>query len=617
MKKFTLVTIFILCLALQLYAQKKPEIDRNQFKISAEKVEFSEDGGNKKLSVTADNEWSIKSRPDSWVTVSKNGNTLQLSAGKNNSTKSLTTNLTITSKNKDIKIKITQSAASILEVSPKSAHFEAGGGTKYFTVNSTKSWSIGTSTTSFGHLDRNGNTLTLRVNASKQTSPRTDYFIINSGSKSVRVDISQSAAKIKSNTNTPTKFSISSSSANFSSNGGSKTFTVTSSNPWRIETGTASWGRLSKNGNNLTLTVDANKTEKARNDWFSIKSGNRTIRIDISQAGASSRFEISATSANFSAAGGSKTFTVISTDSWHIDKSTSSWGHLTKDGNSITLSIDANTKTTSRTDYFTIKSGNKVIRVNISQAAAAPFMTVNGSSEKVSLYFDSENSKKHITVNTNIGGYEIWGKPSWCYISNRTQTGFDLGCLRNNSSEYRSNYLEVRASGKNVRISIFQDSDDKKYWRKRKGGWVNMAIGLEGGYCIKEGSWYSNSIIGMRIGNYGDLFQFELGVAPGVVSCYDSSSVNFHLPVYASLKLSATNGSFYFKMGGAYNAIRDDDYEGNYSLRAGFGSAWKHFEWDWAFIQFNAPGYNDNKDSYIFDSSNMMVGMRMAWYITR
>ncbi|GEM_PF-3865161 len=550
MKKFTLVTIFILCLALQLYAQKKPEIDRNQFKISAEKVEFSEDGGNKKLSVIADNEWSIKSRPDSWVTVSKNGNTLQLSAGKNNSTKSLTTNLTITSKNKDIKIKITQSAASIPEASPTTTPIESGKSTK-------------------------------------------------------------------NKSNTTTRFSISSSSANFSSNGGSKTFTVTSSNPWRIETGTASWGRLSKNGNNLTLTVDANKTERARNDWFSIKSGNRTIRIDISQARSSSRFEISATSANFSEAGGSKTFTVTSTDSWQIDKSTSSWGHLTKDGNSITLKIDANTKTSSRTDYFTIKSGNKQIRVNISQAAAAPFMTVNGSSEKVSLYFDSENSKKHITVNTNIGGYEIWGKPSWCYISNRTQTGFDLGCLRNNSSEYRSNYLEVRASGKNVRISIFQDSDDKKYWRKRKGGWVNMAIGLEGGYCIKEGSWYSNSIIGMRIGNYGDLFQFELGVAPGVVSCYDSSSVNFHLPVYASLKLSATNGSFYFKMGGAYNAIRDDDYEGNYSLRAGFGSAWKHFEWDWAFIQFNAPGYNDNKDSYIFDSSNMMVGMRMAWYITR
>lgn len=550
MKKFTLVTIFILCLALQLYAQKKPEIDRNQFKISAEKVEFSEDGGNKKLSVIADNEWPIKSRPDSWVTVSKNGNTLQLSAGKNNSTKSLTTNLTITSKNKDIKIKITQSAASIPEASPTTTPIESGKSTK-------------------------------------------------------------------NKSNTTTRFSISSSSANFSSNGGSKTFTVTSSNPWRIETGTASWGRLSKNGNNLTLTVDANKTERARNDWFSIKSGNRTIRIDISQARSSSRFEISATSANFSEAGGSKTFTVTSTDSWQIDKSTSSWGHLTKDGNSITLKIDANTKTSSRTDYFTIKSGNKQIRVNISQAAAAPFMTVNGSSEKVSLYFDSENSKKHITVNTNIGGYEIWGKPSWCYISNRTQTGFDLGCLRNNSSEYRSNYLEVRASGKNVRISIFQDSDDKKYWRKRKGGWVNMAIGLEGGYCIKEGSWYSNSIIGMRIGNYGDLFQFELGVAPGVVSCYDSSSVNFHLPVYASLKLSATNGSFYFKMGGAYNAIRDDDYEGNYSLRAGFGSAWKHFEWDWAFIQFNAPGYNDNKDSYIFDSSNMMVGMRMAWYITR
>lgn len=616
MKKFTLVTIFILCLALQLYAQKKPEIDRNQFKISAEKVEFSEDGGNKKLTVTADNEWSIKSRPDSWVTVSKNGNTLQLSAGKNYSTKSLTTNLTITSKNKDIKIKITQSASSILEISPKSAHFEAGGGTKYFSVNSTKSWSIGTSTTSFGHLDRNGNTLTLRVDASKQTSPRTDYFIINSGSKSVRVDISQSAAKIKSNTNTPTKFSISSSSANFSSNGGSKTFTVTSSNPWRIETGTASWGRLSKNGNNLTLTVDANKTEKARNDWFTIKSGNRTIRIDISQAGASSRFDISATSANFSAAGGSKTFTVTSTDSWQIDKSTSSWGHLTKDGNSITLKIDANTKTSSRTDYFTIKSGNKQIRVNISQSAAEPHLAVNGASDRISLYFTSYGSRKYVSVNTNLGNYEIWGIPTWCHITDRTSTGFYLSCNINNSSYSRLDYMEVRTNGKKVRINIEQSYDINKHNRRIDGGWVNMAIGLEGGYCIKEGSWYTNNVIGMRIGNYSDLFQFELGVAPGVVSCYDSSSVNFHLPVYASLKLSATSGILYLKMGGAYNVVRNKEYEGKYSLRAGFGSAWKHFEWDWAFIQLNAPSdYLDNKN--LFDGSNMMVGMRMAWYITR
>lgn len=613
MKKFTLITIFILCLAVELHAQKKPEIDRSQFKISAEKVEFSENGGKKTLTVISDNEWSIKSKPESWVSVAKNGNTLQLSVGKNNSTTRLATDFTITSMNKNIRIKITQSGASILEVTPTSVYFQSGGGTKSFTVNSTKAWNIGTSTASWGHLDKSGNSIILKVDANRQTSPRTDYFIITSGDKRVKVDISQSATNNKSKANA--NFSISSSSANFGPNGGSKTFTITSSNSWQIYTNTASWGHIYRSGNNITLTIDANNHANARSDYFTIRSGDKIIRVDISQSGISPKSEISEASANFSAAGGTKTFSVTSTYSWQIGAKTISWGHLTKDGNNLVLKIDANTRTSPRTDYFTIKSGNKSIRVDISQSAAMPYLSVNGSEDVVKLDYSSYGSRIYIPVNTNIGDYEIWGRPVWCHISDRTSNGFYLSCNRNNSSYSRSDYMEIRANGKKVRIEITQSFDIDKYFRRIDGGWINMALGFEGGYGIKHGTWYSNAIIGMRIGNYRDLFQFEIGVAPGLTtyhyddSSYDSSSVNFHLPVYASLKLSIRSGGFYFKIGGAYNIIRDKDYEGAYSLRAGFGSAWKHFEWDWAFIQFNAAGN--------YCDSDMMIGMRMAWYITR
>lgn len=613
MNKSFLVIISILCLAIQLNAQKKPEIDRSRFEVSTENVTFPEAGGKKTLTVKADNEWSIKSKPASWVTVSRSGNRLLLSAGKNTLATQRSTTVTITSKNKDIKITVTQSAASILEITPSSVQFGSEGGTKHFTVKATSEWSIGTGTKQWGHLERDGNTIILRVDANKQTTERTDHFTIKSGNRSVTISISQSAAKIKPQS--ITALSITPSSANFSSNGGSKTFTITSNKSWRIETGTASWGNLVKRGNNLILTVAPNNQETARSDWFTVKSGETTARVNISQAGASSKFEISDASANFSENGGTKTFTITTTGPWQIEKSTSSWGHLTKNNNSLTLKVDANTKLTPRTDFFTIKSGNKLLRVDISQLAAKPYLTVDGSSDKVSLNFSSYGSRKYITVNTNLDNYEIWGKPAWCQITNRNATGFYLRCNSNNSSYSRSDYMEVRSSGKTVRINIAQSCDIDKYYRRKNGGWINMAIGVEGGYGPKEGSWYSNGIVGMRIGNYRDLFQFELGVAPGVVSDYDSS-VNFHLPAYASLKLSAKTGAFYFKMGGAYNLVRDKLSEGKYSLRAGFGSAWKHFEWDWAFIQLNASNdYYNTKN--LFDSSNMMVGMRMAWYITR
>lgn len=171
-------------------------------------------------------------------------------------------------------------------------------------------------------------------------------------------------------------------------------------------------------------------------------------------------------------------------------------------------------------------------------------------------------------------------------------------------------------SGKNVvQLNINQEANYRKMRRRKNGGWVNMAIGVEGG--IGE-SWYVNGIAGLRIGNYKDVLQLELGVAPGVISTLEEDNV-FHMPVYGSLKLSTKSGKFYLKMGGAYNAIRDEFYEGEYSLRAGFGSAWKYFEWDWASIQFNAPSKYSNETEYseLFDVSNMMVGMRMAWYITR
>ena len=80
-------------------------------------------------------------------------------------------------------------------------------------------------------------------------------------------------------------FSVSPTSAQFAYDGGSKVFIVKANSPWKISTNTKSWGHLVKSGNTLTLTVDANTGQSSRSDYFEIVSGERRIRISISQTG--------------------------------------------------------------------------------------------------------------------------------------------------------------------------------------------------------------------------------------------------------------------------------------------------------------------------------------------
>jgi hypothetical protein len=496
-------------------------------------------------------------------------------------------------------------------------------------VSCNSSWGVDVSTASWGHIEKNGNTLTLRVDPNQSNSTRTDYFILKSGSKSLRVDISQAGGTPKSNSTQSgrSKFEISPTKFSVGANGGSTTFTVTCDNSWEIDINTAAWGHLTKNGNTLTLRVDPNSNTSARTDYFRIKSGNQLIRVEISQASGTStsgssnqeqsKFEISRKSAVFNSSGGTAIFTVTSANSWQISMNTADWGHLTRNGNMLTLQVDANKHPIERTDFFVIKSGDKLIRVDIAQQAAAEILSINGSTSDISVSYNSDGGVRYISVNTNLTGYQILCLPSWCYIKGKTATGFILGCNSNSNSNPRRDWISIQAGQKDRRINIFQQANYSALCRGQNGGWVNMPIGFEGGYNVGgRDLWYANMLVGVRIGNYTDIVQGEVGVAPGVIASY-VDYYKFHLPLYASLKLSIRSGKLYLKLGAAYNLVRDKYYEGNYSLRAGFGSAWKHFDWDWAYVQLNAPVKEWDYNTNIFNTDNMFVGMRWTWYITR
>lgn len=78
-------------------------------------------------------------------------------------------------------------------------------------------------------------------------------------------------------------FSVSSSSVSFGADGGTKTLYVSTNEDWNISTRPGSWGHLTRNGNELTLSVDFNDTNSPRNDFFVLRSSTQTVRVSISQ----------------------------------------------------------------------------------------------------------------------------------------------------------------------------------------------------------------------------------------------------------------------------------------------------------------------------------------------
>ena len=77
----------------------------------------------------------------------------------------------------------------------------------------------------------------------------------------------------------------------------------------------------------------------------------------------------SQTNISVSHSGGTRTITVSADGAWNVGIGTSSWIDLSRSGNTITLNISSYSGRSDRHDYFTIKSGNLVKRINITQTA--------------------------------------------------------------------------------------------------------------------------------------------------------------------------------------------------------------------------------------------------------
>lgn len=392
---------------------------------------------------------------EDWIDCRVSGKTLYISAninpkGERSATITITAHSSFfgneLSDRKQETITISQETgyASHLSVSNDDVYLTANGGKSSITVNTDGIFEVSTAPASWVSTSVNGKTLNLECGENTGIA-RNSYLILKSGTKTLRLDITQAGKSA-------TRLDVSSSNVEFSADGGSRTIDIYTDGECRISTQPESWANVTINGNTISLSVNENQGTK-RSDYFVIKSGSYERRINISQAGKTATLlNVSSDNLSFSYSGGTRTITVSTDGEWQIGTGTAGWGHTSISGNTITLRIDENTSSSSRTDYFVIKSGSKEKRINISQDGK-PATRLSVSTENVS--FDKDGGRRTITVSTN-GEWRIGvGTASWAHTSVSGNT-ITLRVDENNSGDERTDYFTVVAGDKDVRINITQ-----------------------------------------------------------------------------------------------------------------------------------------------------------------
>lgn len=168
-------------------------------------------------------------------------------------------------------------------------------------------------------------------------------------------------------------------SLGFTGSAGSQQFTVLSNADWIIVEPDEDWVSVSprerqQESTVVTVQVKDNPVESVRKKVFTIKGGNVSKQVEITQAGRSTEFSVTPTSLSSGAVANSVSFNIVGDALWTA-KSNHSWATLsdaTGGGNkTITVSLSDNVNEASRTAEITISSSSKSEKVIITQAGGS------------------------------------------------------------------------------------------------------------------------------------------------------------------------------------------------------------------------------------------------------
>ena len=238
---------------------------------------------------------------------------------------------------------------------------------------------------------------------------------------------------------------VSPSSTAITSASNSVVFTVTSSeSSWSVESNSA-WATVTKNNNTrATATISENTAIASRSATISFKyNGSTYATASITQAAAAPYLNISPTSRSISEAAATGSVTVTTNiPTWDAYETPDyNWFSITKNGNTVTWSANANDGDNQRQAFITF-SGNGISKqFTLTQDASyyfhpwtnSPMYISSGSNVNIDYAIESRKGNNPVDVSYSIGSNNI----GLYYISSSVTSYyyvFTFGCRANTAT---------------------------------------------------------------------------------------------------------------------------------------------------------------------------------------
>ncbi|GAA4075031.1 hypothetical protein GCM10022389_20860 [Flavobacterium cheonanense] len=159
------------------------------------------------------------------------------------------------------------------------------------------------------------------------------------------------------------------------SSGGNEYINVTTNSKTYTIDLLPSWCTVQKYDSYFVINCSINYQSTARSDYFNVKAGDKTIRVNISQEGGvtqKTETNLSLSKANlyFLKNGGDENIIVTTNNNNFSIELIPSWCTFQKFSNSIIVTCLQNNTNQSRSDWFKITAGNKEVKVYVNQEAS-------------------------------------------------------------------------------------------------------------------------------------------------------------------------------------------------------------------------------------------------------
>lgn len=433
---------------------------------------FGPEGGKDNLHIDCNGKWTIQTNSN-WCHLSKTNGIgdvvleLTCDANKTNNQRTDTIYVNKATGMGTVKIPVIQSSTDLYIISGiKNLEFDGQGETIKFQLLSNVKWNITASHSwcQVSPIIGNGDqeisvTLGRNPNANERSATLT-ITSTTSGVSPIEVNITQYKGE-------EPRLTLSNKSTNFSNSGGTKTISVESNCMWHVEYN-SDWftatptESVSGNGT-ITITARQNPVMAGKNEgviYVCSELGREPISI-TQDPGDEPKLTLSSKSTNFSNSGGTKTISVESNITWHIEY-TSTWFTATPTestlGNgTITINAKQNPAMASKNEgtiYVCSELGREAISIS-QDPGVDGYITPSTTS----INFNVNAQHTTFTVESNID-WSVSSSESWCTVSSNVTSlngTVTVNVTKNTGTSVRTAKITLKSNAGNVTVTVNQD----------------------------------------------------------------------------------------------------------------------------------------------------------------